>query len=113
MPGMKRDCGGAAGILGAFQAAVKLVSDVRERIRYLTGDECNVLYICMALLGITLQTSSQLTIPGTVHSSKIFVWLCSSVAAMVIHLTFSDKGFVGFVSVPFFCYLRAQASRVK
>ena len=25
MPGMKRDCGGAAGILGAFQAAVKLV----------------------------------------------------------------------------------------
>ena len=27
MPGMKRDCGGAAGILGAFQAAVKLVSN--------------------------------------------------------------------------------------
>ncbi len=26
MPGMKRDCGGAAGILGAFAAAVKLVS---------------------------------------------------------------------------------------
>ena len=23
MPGMKRDCGGAAGILGAFYAAVK------------------------------------------------------------------------------------------
>ncbi len=26
MPGMKKDCGGAAGILGAFAAAVKLVS---------------------------------------------------------------------------------------
>ena len=25
MPGMKRDCGGAAGILGAFYTAVKLV----------------------------------------------------------------------------------------
>ena len=25
MPGMKRDCGGAAGILGAFWAAVKAV----------------------------------------------------------------------------------------
>ena len=25
MPGMKRDCGGAAGILGGFAAAVKLV----------------------------------------------------------------------------------------
>ena len=25
MPGMKRDCGGAAGILGAFRAAVKAV----------------------------------------------------------------------------------------
>lgn len=26
MPGMKRDCGGAAGILGAFRAAVKQAS---------------------------------------------------------------------------------------
>ena len=26
MPGMKRDCGGAAGILGAFYTAVKMVS---------------------------------------------------------------------------------------
>lgn len=26
MPGMKRDCGGAAAILGAFYTAVKLVS---------------------------------------------------------------------------------------
>ena len=26
MPGMKRDCGGAAAILGAFQSAVKAVS---------------------------------------------------------------------------------------
>ena len=26
MPGMKRDCGGAAGVLGAFRSAVKLVS---------------------------------------------------------------------------------------
>ena len=31
MPGMKRDCGGAAGILGAFQAAVKMVSPKRKR----------------------------------------------------------------------------------
>ena len=28
MVGMKRDCGGAAGILGAFYTAVKLVSEV-------------------------------------------------------------------------------------
>ncbi len=27
MPGMKRDCGGAAGILGAFLVALKMVSD--------------------------------------------------------------------------------------
>ncbi len=27
MPGMKRDCGGAAAILGAFYAAAKLVSE--------------------------------------------------------------------------------------
>ena len=26
MPGMKRDCGGAAAVLGAFYTAVKLVS---------------------------------------------------------------------------------------
>lgn len=26
MPGMKRDCGGAAAILGAFRAAIKQVS---------------------------------------------------------------------------------------
>ena len=26
LPGMKRDCGGAAAVLGAFYAAVKLVS---------------------------------------------------------------------------------------
>lgn len=31
MPGMKRDCGGAAGILGAFYAAVKLVRCVFPR----------------------------------------------------------------------------------
>ena len=29
MVGMKRDCGGAAGILGAFYTAVKLVGRVR------------------------------------------------------------------------------------
>ncbi len=29
MPGMKRDCGGAAGVLGAFVAAVRLVSCVK------------------------------------------------------------------------------------
>ena len=29
MPGMKRDCGGAAGILGAFRAAVKAVGFIR------------------------------------------------------------------------------------
>lgn len=28
MPGMKRDCGGAAAILGAFRAAVKQVSEI-------------------------------------------------------------------------------------
>ena len=28
MPGMKRDCGGAAGVLGAFRAAVKQVWSV-------------------------------------------------------------------------------------
>lgn len=30
MPGMKRDCGGAAAILGAFRAAVKAVSIVQK-----------------------------------------------------------------------------------
>ena len=34
MPGMKRDCGGAAGVLGAFRSAVKLVS-VFIRRKYL------------------------------------------------------------------------------
>lgn len=28
MPGMKRDCGGAAAILGAFKATVKQVSEI-------------------------------------------------------------------------------------
>ena len=32
MPGMKRDCGGAAGILGAFYAAVKQGMRVNEHI---------------------------------------------------------------------------------
>ena len=32
MPGMKRDCGGAAGILGAFYAAVKQGMRVNKRI---------------------------------------------------------------------------------
>ena len=30
MPGMKRDCGGAAGILGAFYTAVKLVCTIKQ-----------------------------------------------------------------------------------
>ena len=36
MPGMKRDCGGAAGILGAFKAAVSsftVIEPVRSKIR--------------------------------------------------------------------------------
>ena len=32
MPGMKRDCGGAAGILGAFRAAVLLVRKLNQRL---------------------------------------------------------------------------------
>ena len=35
MPGMKRDCGGAAAILGAFYAAVKLVSSTHYVSRVL------------------------------------------------------------------------------
>ena len=32
MPGMKRDCGGAAAVLGAFYAAVKQVSLSWEKV---------------------------------------------------------------------------------
>lgn len=39
MPGMKRDCGGAAAILGAFKATVKQVSEILQ----ITEDSWNSL----------------------------------------------------------------------
>ena len=42
MPGMKRDCGGAAAVLGAFRAAVKAVS--------VCGYNCSVTLLLFLML---------------------------------------------------------------